>query len=176
MEYVYTLWSVLLLLSVSRFPIIRNHSAQHYSHVAKILQTLVASAIVTVDEVLIQLLSIIVYSQTRAEYYTLYRDAQRSGGARFIPEHSLIYDSVWTLALALNSTLANQNPASNSCASGLPLEDFTYGSASLGRELRDAVSRTNFNGASVSCVVCEMLSVHNIKVTTVCMPYVESPG
>ncbi len=52
-----TLWSVLLLLSVSRFPIIRNHSAQHYSHVAKILQTLVASAIVTVDEVLIQLLS-----------------------------------------------------------------------------------------------------------------------
>ena len=153
---------------------IRNHSAQHFY--AKILQTLVASVIVTVDEVLIQLLSIIVYSQTRAEYYTLYRDAQRSGGARFIPEHSLIYDSVWTLALALNSTLANQNPASNSCASGLPLEDFTYGSASLGRELRDAVSRTNFNGASVSCVVCEMLSVHNIKVTTVCMPYVESPG
>ncbi len=104
----------------------------------------------SVDEVLKQFH---IYSQTRAEYYTLYRDAQRSGDARLIPEHSLIYDSVWTLALALNSTLANQNPASNSCASGLPLQDFTYGSDSLGRELRDAVSRTNFNGASVGCVV-----------------------
>ncbi|XP_064403199.1 gamma-aminobutyric acid type B receptor subunit 2-like [Halichondria panicea] len=91
---------------------------------------------------------LIVGGTTRAEYYTLYRDTQRSGGTRFIPEHSLIYDSVWTLALALNSTLVNQNPASNSCASGLPLENFTYSSASLGRELRDAVSRTNFKGAS----------------------------
>ena len=90
-------------------------------------------------------------SQTRAEYYARYEAAVQVSGSQYVPEHTLIYDSVWTLALALNSTLTDQDPASNStCDSGLPLENFTYSSEGLGRDIRATVSRASFNGASVS--------------------------
>ena len=88
--------------------------------------------------------------QARSEFYRLYRESQLSSGVRYVPEAPLVYDSVWTLALALNSTIANENAASNSCTSGLPLDQFTYSSALLGTEIGNAVSDSNFNGASVS--------------------------
>ena len=88
--------------------------------------------------------------QTRSEYYSQYRAAQNASGVSFVPESPLIYDSVWTLALALNNTLANQILASNSCSSGLSLY------ANLGSELREAASRTSFIGASVSQFFLEL--------------------
>ena len=101
--------------------------------------------------------------QTRSEYYSLYRAAQEASGVSFVPESPLIYDSVWTLALALNATIANQIPASNSCSSGLPLEDFSYSSANLGSEIREAVSRTSFSGASVSLYQSTTICNHGDK-------------
>ena len=67
---------------------------------------------------------------------------------------NLAYDSVWTLALALNRTrnmiAANDVPGGCVGAPPVPLEEFSYGNSTTACIIRDSLSKTNFNGQSVS--------------------------
>ena len=64
---------------------------------------------------------------------------------------TLAYDSVWTLALALNRTMnmINTNDTLN-CPLPVPLEEFSYGNSSTACLIRNSLSNTNFTGLSVS--------------------------
>ena len=65
---------------------------------------------------------------------------------------TLAYDSVWTLALALNKTInmINTNDTLDCGPSPVPLEEFSYGNSSTGCLIRHSLSETNFTGLSVS--------------------------
>ena len=64
----------------------------------------------------------------------------------------LAYDSVWTLALALNKTMnmINTNNTLDGGSSLVPLEGFSYGNSSAACLIRHSLSNTNFTGLSVS--------------------------
>ena len=57
-----------------------------------------------------------------------------------------VYDAVWTVALALNSSISMLEER------GLGrLEDFTYDSAEMADVFTEAIAATSFEGISVSC-------------------------
>ena len=64
----------------------------------------------------------------------------------------MAYDSVWTLALALNMTMnmINTNNTLDCGPSPVPLEEFSYGNSSTACLIRHSLSNTNFTGLSVS--------------------------
>ena len=69
---------------------------------------------------------------------------------------TLAYDSVWTLALALNRTMnmINTNDTLDCGPSPVPLEEFSYGNSSTACLIRHTLSETNFTGISVSAADC----------------------
>ena len=75
---------------------------------------------------------------------------QRASPRPFVK--TLAYDSVWTLALALNRTMnmINTNDTLDCGPSPVPLEEFSYGNSSTACLIRRSLSETNFTGLSVS--------------------------
>ena len=75
---------------------------------------------------------------------------------------TLAYDSVWTLALALNRTMnmINTNDTLDCGPSPVPLEEFSYGNSSTACLIRHSLRGTNFTGMSVS------VNIHQIQVTS----------
>lgn len=69
---------------------------------------------------------------------------------------TLAYDSVWTLALALNRTMnmINTNNTLDCGTSSLPLEQFSYSNSSTACLIRHSLRKTNFTGLSVCALVC----------------------
>ena len=74
---------------------------------------------------------------------------------------TLAYDSVFTLALALNRTvhMINTNDTLDCGPSPVPLEEFSYDNSSTACLIRHSLSNTNFTGLSVSIGV--MTCIHN---------------
>ena len=64
----------------------------------------------------------------------------------------LAYDSVWTLALALNRTMnaISNNDTLDCGAPSLPLHQFSYGNSSTACIIRHSLRMTNFTGLSVT--------------------------
>ena len=64
----------------------------------------------------------------------------------------LAYDSVWTLALALNRTMnaISNNDTLDCGAPSLPLHQFSYGNSSTACIIRHSLHMTNFTGLSVT--------------------------
>ena len=87
--------------------------------------------------------------QTEDERYKL----QKISSSPFV--ETLAYDSVWTLALALNRTMnmINTNTTLDCGPSPVPLEEFSYGNSSTACLIRHSLSNTNFTGLSVSLLL-----------------------
>ena len=87
--------------------------------------------------------------QTENESYKL----QKTSSSPFA--ETLAYDSVWTLALALNRTMnmINTNDTLDCGPSPVPLEEFSYGNSSTACLIRHSLSNTNFTGLSVSLLL-----------------------
>ena len=78
----------------------------------------------------------------------MYRALQENG-VPYVPESTLIYDSVWSLALALNSTISVQTSSNNSCEDVVSLEKFQYTSLKFGESVIESLVQEDFAGASV---------------------------
>ena len=87
--------------------------------------------------------------QTEDERYKL----QKTSSSPFVED--LAYDSVWTLALALNRTMnmINTNDTLDCGPSPVPLKEFSYGNSSTACLIRHSLSNTNFTGLSVSIIL-----------------------
>jgi len=72
--------------------------------------------------------------------------AQNNGSTQVLPfENGYIYDAMWTIALALNSSISILEDK------GLGrLEDFTYDSVEMANVFTEAVANISFEGLSVS--------------------------
>lgn len=88
-------------------------------------------------------------------------ELQEGSSSPFV--ETLTHDSVWTLALALNRTL-NMISTNDTLDCGpfpVPLELFTYtgsNSSSTSCLIRQSLSKTNFNGLSVS-IACKCAAI-----------------
>ena len=82
-------------------------------------------------------------------------DLQKTSSSPFV--ETLAYDSVWTLALALNRTMnmINTNDTLDCGPSPVPLEEFSYGNSSTACLIRHNLSKTNVTGLSVSITVMD---------------------
>ena len=92
------------------------------------------------------------------DFQELYR--QRAG-TKFDTAYfgHIAYDSVWTLALALNKTMnmINTNDTLDCGTTPLPLEDFTYNNSTTACLIRRNLESTNFMGLSVSRYIIYIL-------------------
>lgn len=79
----------------------------------------------------------------------MYRARLEENEVSYVPESTLVYDSIWSLALALNSTISTQRSTNNSCEDVVPLEDFQYTSLKFGERVTESLFQTDFEGASV---------------------------
>ena len=97
--------------------------------------------------------------QTHDEILSL----QRIGSSPFV--ETLTFDSVWTLALALNRTMnmINTSDTLDCGPSPVPLEEFSYGNSSTACLIRNSLSATNFIGLSVRYRNLGNFHVHTYK-------------
>ena len=93
---------------------------------------------------------------------------QRTSSRPFV--ETLAYDSVWTLAFALNRTMnmININDTLDCGPSPVPLEEFSYGNSSTACLIRRSLSATNFTGLSVSV---DSIHLHTLNNDMICSIY-----
>ena len=80
-----------------------------------------------------------------------------AGGFDIVNPAVRLYDVIWVLALALNTTMTmvrnndiSQTGCSNASGSLVPLEEFNYTNEKMGCVIQWNLQRTNFSGVSVS--------------------------
>ena len=107
--------------------------------------------------------------QTAAEFLAEYEaslDRPEYSHLESTVTSSLAYDAIWSLALALNSTLGDildeiSPPRCENFTGGFtPLENFTYSDQKVGCIVREYLQATDFTGVSVSCTVYRVLVVY----------------
>ena len=96
--------------------------------------------------------------QTPAQFYSQYRAALSSYQYTYVS--ALAYDAVWTLALALNTSVhlvvsGNDSGCESESGNLVAWENFTYSNSKMGCILRRALQATKFYGVSVSPVVLD---------------------
>ncbi len=105
------------------------------------------------------------FLQTPQQFQTMYTERLQgqNNGFIFTFAASLVYDALWTLALALervSGLVSSGSEEEVSMVTGcqesgnlVPLENFTYSNDQMGCLLRWAVQQTHFVGVSVSVSV-----------------------
>ena len=95
--------------------------------------------------------------QTTTDFHVQYKRKARAKGFPVIDPAPRGYDVMWTLAIALNKTLAAIDNGGNISGTGceevpgslVPLENFTYSNEKMGCLIQWNLQQTNFSGVSV---------------------------
>ena len=93
------------------------------------------------------------FIQSYVDFQEMYLQRARTTQYNVTYFGHIVYDTVWMLALALNTTMTmiNDNITVDICGSSLvPLEQFRYGDSSTSCLIIHNLGETNFTGLSVS--------------------------
>ena len=95
--------------------------------------------------------------QTLTDFRSTYEERARNGSYIIINQAYKLYDVLWVLALALDSTVAmidsrdiNETGCQNEQGDLVALEEFDYSNKKLGCLIQWNIQRTRFSGLTVS--------------------------